>query len=123
MMTYVKGLKKIKILLMSLFLTVFLLSSMLPVSQVFSERRLVKPEWVMPEHYPKWFHGWGRIGYFEGNELVINDFDYRVSPHATFHTPDDNYANRYIFTPGKLAGFLFDKDDIIISVWLITMED
>ena len=123
MITCIKGFKTLKILLMSLFFTAFLLTSVLPVSQVFSERRLVKPEWVMPGNYPEWFHGWGRIGYFEGNELVINDMDYRVSPHATFHTPDDDYASRYIFTPGKLAGFLFDKDDKIISVWLITMED
>ena len=122
-MTCIKGFKTLKILLMSLFFTAFLLTSALPVSQVFSERRLVKPEWVMPENYPEWFHGWGRIGYFEGNELVINDMDYRISPRATFHTPDDDYASRYIFKPGKLVGFLFDKDDKIISVWLITMED
>ena len=122
MTEYIKRHKKTKIILLSLFSAIFLLISTLPVSPVFSEYRLVKPEWVMPQHYPEWFHGWGRIGYFEGNELVINDMDYRVSPHATFHTPDNDYATRYIFTTGKLAGFLFDSNGEIISLWLITME-
>ena len=74
------------------------------------QAKLTKTESKYPEHYPKYFHGWGRIAYFEKNELVINDMDYRVSPRATFHTPDDNYASRYIFTKGKLAGFLFDEN-------------
>ena len=122
MTEHIKLPKKVKIIFLSLFFAIFLLTFTLPVSQVFSEHRLVKPEWVMPQHYPEWFHGWGRIGYFEGNELVINDMDYKVSPHATFHTPDDDYATRYIFTPGKIAGFLFDSNNEIISLWLITME-
>ena len=122
MLNYIKRFKKMRILLLSLFFTIFTLTAALPVSPVFSERRLVKPEWVMPENYPKWFHGWGRIGYFEGNELVINDMDYRVSPRATFHTPDNDYASRYLFKTGELAGFLFDANDEIISLWLITME-
>jgi len=122
MTKYIKYPKRIRTILLSFFALMFLSITILPVSQVFSERRLVKPEWVMPESYPDWFHGWGRIGYFEENELVINDMDYRVSPRATFHTPDNPHASRYIFTKGKIAGFLFDSNDEIISLWLITME-
>ncbi|MFC1495444.1 hypothetical protein ACFL6W_09195 [Thermodesulfobacteriota bacterium] len=122
MMKFIKCNRSIRKILYSLFAVIFLLITIYPLSQVHCEYRRVKPEWVMPESYPEWFHGWGRIGYFEENELVINDMDYRVSPRATFHTPDDDYASRYIFTKGKMVGFLFDENGEIISLWLITKE-
>ena len=114
--------RRIRKILYSLFAVTFLFTAVYPLSQAHSERRQLRPEWVMPQHYPGWFHGWGRIAYFEENVCVINDMDYRVAPRATFHTPDDNYASRYIFTTGKMVGFIFDDNDEIISMWLITKD-
>ena len=122
MMELIRSRRKLRKILYSLFALTFLFITVYPLSPAHSERRKLRPEWVMPENYPGWFHGWGRIGYFEGNECVINDMDYRVSPRATFHTPDDNYASRYIFTTGKMVGFIFDDNDEIISMWLIPKD-
>ncbi len=115
-------LTKKKNIIIYLFALILILTSIFPGSSVCSEHRRVKPEWVMPEHYPEWFHGWGRIGYFNETEIVINDMDYRLSPEAKFHTPDHIVASRYEFTAGKLAGFLFNDDGEIISLWMITMK-
>ena len=114
--------KGIKAILALVCFSLFFVSIASPSSLCFAEHRLVKPEWVMPKHYPEWFHGWGRIGYISETEIVINDFSFPLSPYANFHTPDTPNASRRVFVPGKLAGFLFDSEDVIVSVWLITMD-
>ena len=114
-------LKNKKNILISMFAAIAILLTIFPGTSVFGEHPNVKPEWVMPAHYPEWFHGWGRIGYLEGNEIVINDMDYRLSPSVTYHTPD-RINSRYDFNTGKLAGFLLNENDEIVSLWLITMK-
>ena len=114
-------LKNKKNIFISLFSAVFILITIFPGYPVYSEHSKVKPEWVMPKHYPEWFNGWGRVGYLEGNEIVINDMDYRLAPSVTYHTPD-RINSRYEFNTGKLVGFLFNDNDEIVSLWLITMK-
>jgi len=117
------SLKTMKILLTISGLTLFLITAAIPPNNSSAqEHRLVKPEWVMPESYPEWFHGWGRIGYIDEDKIVINDFEFRLSPYVEYHTPTSAYARKALFTPGKLVGFLFNEEDEITSLWLITME-
>ena len=117
-----RRLKSKRNIIISLFAMILMLAIISPGTSVSGEYRLVKPEWVMPAHYPEWFHGWGRIGYIEGNEIVINDMDYRLSNSVKFHTPQYDLASRYDFSVGKLAGFLFDENGEIVSLWLITKK-
>ena len=114
---------KTKSIFISLFAAILLLITIVPGPAVFCEYRLMKPEWKMPKHYPQeGFHGWGLIDYFNGNDIVINDLSFKVSSYATFHTPDHPTASRYEFTPGKEAGFLFNDNGEIISLWMITKK-
>ena len=112
-----------KNIVISILAMMIMLAAILPGTTFSGEYRRVKPEWVMPENYPGWFHGWGKIGYFEGNEIVINDMDYRLSNSVKFHTPEHELASRYEFSVGKLAGFLFDENGEIVSLWLITKKN
>ena len=122
MAKYIEFSKKIRSVIISGCIIISLMITVFPTAPVFGEPRLVKPEWVMPKNYPEWFHGWGRIGYIGDEELVINDMSYPLSPSAEFHTPDNFHASRYLFEPGKLVGFLFNDENVITSVWLITMK-
>ncbi|MBW1767457.1 MAG: hypothetical protein JRJ65_10460 [Deltaproteobacteria bacterium] len=122
MREYGMSLKKIKIILFFMGLGLFCFTIVITSGSSYAQHRLVKPEWVMPEHYPEWFHGWGRIGYIGENEITINDMAFRLSPYAEFHTPTIPDAYKSLFSPGKLVGFLYDSESTIISLWLITME-
>ena len=122
MREYRISLKWIKTITVLVGLALLFVTIAIPSGPSFAQHRLVKPEWVMPEHYPEWFHGWGRIGYIGENEITINDIAFRLSPYAEYHTPTIPDAYKSLFTPGKLVGFLFDSESTIISLWLITMD-
>ena len=83
---------------------------------------LVKPEWVMPDHYPRYFHGWGRLGYLDSKEIVVNDIAFKLSPYIEYHSPQRLNDSIYLFKPGKLVGFLFDEAGEIDTLWLIDMK-
>ena len=116
--------KKTKRLTAIAGLALLIITLAIPVFQASAQQhRLVKPEWVMPEGYPEWFHGWGRIGYIGDDKIVINDFEFTLSPRVDYHTPTSpSYAYKDLFVPGVLAGFLFNSQNEIISLWMITME-
>ena len=116
-------LKEMKIMLALTGLILFVILFSVPPDCSSADRELFRPEWIMPEGYPEWFHGWGRIGYIGEDEISINDIHLRLSPFVTYHTPTENYARKDLFTKGKLVGFLFNEENEIISLWLITMED
>ena len=120
MREYNKGIFRKKARLFSL-LIVFTCSISVFLS-IAHAQKLVKPEWVMPDHYPEYFHGWGRIGYIDSKEIVINDIAFRLSPYIEYHSPDTLRDSVYLFKVGKLAGFLFDEAGEIDSLWLIDME-
>jgi hypothetical protein len=115
--------KRMKIILALTGLVLFVIPFVVPPDCSSAERQLFRPEWVMPEGYPEFFHGWGRIGYIGEDEISVNDIHLRLSPSVTYHTPTERYARKALFTKGKLVGFLFNDENEIISLWLITMED
>lgn len=125
MKKYGKSLKKMKILLIIAGLTLLLITIAIPPNySTAREYPRVKPEWVMPEGYPDWFNGFGRIGYIDNDVVVINDFEYRLSPYVDYHTPTSpKYAYKDYFVSGVMVGFLFDSEGMIRSIWMITMED
>ncbi len=82
-------------------------------------RNLVKPEWTMPPHYPEGFHGWGRIGYIDSKEIVINDMVFVLSPFIEYNSTTALNDSIYLFTVGKKVGFLLDNKDEVDTLWLI----
>jgi hypothetical protein len=82
-------------------------------------QRLVKPEVVLPAHYPNGFNGYGRIDAIDRDLVVIDDAAYRLSPTVTYSTPEFPNALIIDFPPGALAGFLTNGRNEIISLWLI----
>jgi hypothetical protein len=82
-------------------------------------RNLVKPEWRMPDHYPEGFHGWGRIGYLDSKEIVVNDIVFVLSPFIEYNSTVRLNDSIYLFTLGKEVGFLLDNKDEVKSLWLI----
>ena len=115
--------KEMKIMLALTGLVLFVILFSVPPDCGSAERELFRPEWVMPEDYPEFFHGWGRIGYIGEDEISVNDIHLRLSPSVIYNTPTERYARKALFTKGKLVGFLFNDENEIISLWLITMED
>ena len=85
-------------------------------------QRLYKPELVLPSNYPEWFHGFGRIGLITEDRVVINDFNFRLSPYVKFHTPTEQNVSRAKFKPRMMVGFLFDVAGEITSMWLLKMK-
>lgn len=81
----------------------------------------VKPEWVMPGHYPNGFDGMGRIDRISmpDGEVVIDDVQFALSPSATYHTPDSIRVSAYYFKKGMNVGYMMGPDNKIISMWLI----
>jgi hypothetical protein len=79
----------------------------------------VKPEVVLPAHYPDGFHGWGRIDRISETEVVIDDGLYKFAAHAEFNTPERSNVSIYTFKPGAKVGFMKSGKKQIISLWLI----
>ena len=104
-------------------LVISFISMVSPLS-VSHAQRLVKPEWVMPKHYPNGFNGMGHIYNISINEgeVVIDDKTIKLSPYAEYHTPTQKNASSGIFVPGKLVGYIIDSEDTIVSMLLITNE-
>jgi hypothetical protein len=99
-------------------LSLFFLST--AASSNFSHaQQLVKPEVVLPKHYPDGFHGWGRIERISETEIVIDELLYKFAPHAEFNTPERNNVSLYTFKPGTVVGFMTSGKKQIISLWLI----
>ena len=111
------------IVLICIGLAFLLIGFVIPSDVCYAKRR-VKPEWVMPEHYPDGFDGIGRINRIlvEKGEVVIDEDSIRLSPYAEYHTPTEMNVSSYLFGPGKLVGFIIGLEKEIISMWLIEMD-
>ena len=79
----------------------------------------VKPEVVLPKHYPDGFDGWGRIDRISETEVVIDDGLYKFAAHAEFHTPERQNVSLYSLKPGAMVGFMKSGRRQITSLWLI----
>ena len=109
---------KIQRILICAGLALFLAAAVIP-STPCDARRLVKPEMVMPKHYPDGFHGFGHIDAINRDHVVINDIGYRLSPSATYNTPAAANVPVTYFRQGVIAGFLMNPQNEIVSLWLI----
>jgi hypothetical protein len=78
-----------------------------------------KGEWVLPEHYPDGFHGWGRLDRLGTDEIVIDDNLYPLSPSVMFNTATSNNVRASMFRVGDTVGYLEDSNGLIISLWRI----
>ena len=94
------------------------LSTALPSDHGHAQER-VKPEIVLPKHYPDGFHGLGRIDRISETEVVIDDALYKFAPHAEFNTPQRTNVSLYTFRPGAWVGFMKSGKRQIVSLWLI----
>jgi len=111
-------LKRIKYIIICIGLAIFFVSIVIPSGVSYAQRR-VKPEWVLPEHYPYGFDGWGQIDVIADDEIVIDDSLYKLSPSVEYSTPTEKYATRNSFSAGKIVGFITNSKREIVSLWLI----
>ncbi len=78
-----------------------------------------KGEWVLPEHYPNGFDGWGRIDRLADDEIVIDDTLYAFSPAVIYNTPTSSNIPASWFHIGDRVGYLKNESNQIISLWKI----
>ena len=102
------------------FVSIFVGMALLP-GPVHGEGR-VKPEWVMPRHYPHGFHGMGYIDGITEAQVVIDEHLIKLSPDVEYNTPTEKNAPKAIFKPGKRVGYLLNSKNEIRSLWLIERE-
>ena len=110
-------------ILISTGLALCLLSIAIPPSVGLAQRK-VKPEWVMPKHYPNGFDGMGRITsiMMDRGEIVINEQKLRLSPSVEYHTPTAKDVPGELFGPDTFVGYMIDSEHRIKSIWLIEKQ-
>lgn len=113
-----RWLGKIKQILICTGLVLCLVAGAIPSTACYAES-LVKPEVVLPKHYPDGFNGYGRILTIGKDDVVIDDEHFKLSPSVTYNTPSRANASKAYFTPGVLAGFLTNAQDEVLSLWLL----
>lgn len=77
----------------------------------------VKPEALLPDHYPDGFHGYGRIERIGKGEIVIDEELLKLAPGVEYFTPRG--PSGVSFDEGDLVGYLLNAEKKIISLWLI----
>ena len=78
------------------------------------------PGVVFPGYYPEEFSGVGRIVRIAEDRIVINDELFHLSPRATYHTLDQEYAFKASFRSEMLVGFITSSSGKeIVSLWFI----
>jgi hypothetical protein len=99
-------------------LALFLVGTATPSNLSYAQGR-VKPEIVLPKHYPNGFDGYGLLQRIGHREVVIDDQLLKLSPNIEYHTPTRMNASGAYFRPGVLVGFLRNSENEIVSLWLI----
>ena len=116
-----KGYRMMKGILIGIGLALFFMSIIIPSGVILAKGKY-KPEWVMPEHYPDGFDGWGRIDRIGKNELVIGDRSLPFAENVEYHTPTASDVSIAYFNSGDLVGYVLNPKRQIVSLWLIVME-
>jgi hypothetical protein len=107
-----------KTILICIGLALFFTNALIPSSLSYAQKG-VKPEVVLPEHYPDGFDGFGRIDRIARDEVVIDDDLIPLASYVSYHTPKEMNAPSYLFVQGKLVGFIKNSENAIESLWLI----
>ena len=89
-----------------------------PAGAVAGEQKIMG-EWILPEHYPKGFDGYGYINRIAADVAVIDEMLIRLSPRVTYSTLISVMAVREDFTEGDLVAYITDSEQAIVSLWLI----
>jgi hypothetical protein len=110
--------KKTKLISALTLLAVSFVTQAMPSGLSFAQER-VKPEIVLPQHFPNGFDGYGLLQRIGDGEVVIDDQLLKLSPIIEYHTPISMNASRAYFRPGVLVGFLRNSENEIVSLWLI----
>lgn len=108
----------IRKIILCLALAAFLTAGVIPAGVGQAERR-VKGEWVLPEHYPDGFHGYGHIDRMAADEIIIDDSVLKLAPDATYATPGSEIAASSDFKLGDLVGYIKNAKNEVESLWLI----
>ncbi|RJR22612.1 MAG: hypothetical protein C4582_06355 [Desulfobacteraceae bacterium] len=82
-------------------------------------QRQYREEMVLPSHYPEGFDGVGRVERVEGEEIVINDCMFRLSPRFTLATRVSHHAPKELLKVGDLVGFKKNSSREIVSIWIL----
>lgn len=78
-----------------------------------------KGEWKLPPHYPDGFDGYGCLMRIDKEKVVIDDSQKPLSPELTYHTPEGNDMPVEYMTVNSLVGYMIDKSNQIVSIWLV----
>jgi hypothetical protein len=90
----------------------------IPAGALAGEQKIMG-EWILPEHYPKGFDGYGYINRLAADEAVIDEALFRLSPRVTYSTLISVMAVSQDFSEGDLVGYITDSEKAIVSLWLI----
>ena len=110
--------QRIRQIFICIGLALFILVMAIPSGLSYAQGR-VKPEMVLPKHYPNGFHGFGRIDRIGRDEMVIDDMYFRLSPSVQYHTPTSKNVSPAFFKKGDLVGYLTISEKEITSLWLL----
>ena len=108
-------------LLAGMGVVLILMSLVFQSDMIYGQDR-VKPEWIMPRHYPNGFHGMGCIDRITEDQLVIDEHLLKLTHNVTYNTPTEEDASSAFFSPGKMVGYILNADNAIVSLWLIERE-
>jgi len=78
-----------------------------------------KGEWTLPPHYPDGFDGYGCLMKIDKTKAVIDDSEKHLSAELTYHTPDGNNMPVEYISLNSLVGYMKNKENQIISIWLV----
>jgi hypothetical protein len=109
---------RIKQIIVGIALALIVAGICIPASAGAGEQK-VKGEWILPEHYPAGFDGYGYINRIAAEEVVIDDSLLRLSPAVIYTTLISVMAGSDDFRDGDLVGYLTNSEHEIISLWLI----
>ncbi len=109
---------RIKQIIVGIALTLVVAGICIPAGAGAGERK-VKGEWILPEHYPAGFDGYGYINRIAAEEVVIDESLIRLSPAVTYTTLISVLAASGDFADGDLVAYLTNSEQEIISLWLI----
>ncbi|MBW2065874.1 MAG: hypothetical protein JRJ03_13225 [Deltaproteobacteria bacterium] len=79
----------------------------------------VKPEVVLPDHYPDGFDGYGRIERLGEGEIVIDEELWKLAPDVEYYMPGSPNPSAIPLDEGDLVGYLINEEEKIMSLWLI----
>jgi hypothetical protein len=100
---------------------VFVLTAV-PGNFSYAQDRFMREDWKVPDFYPKWFNGYGKIDKIEEDIVILSDTSYEFAPGVRFTTPSDRSARIDDFTIGDTAAFLLNQDGEITSLWFIEFQ-